>query len=840
MTTALLQLDTDHQLIRLCAPDRDRPLALSSVRFVLEFERRRFADQRIARVKPSLNGVRLHGTITGTALTFEVCWRALPHGWFRKSIIVHGRPDPVWGRFLRFHVVSDRAPWGRYDDRMGWREWQAQAAGLQARGIEEGVGRLPPFGYPVFGARFFAGLEHPMGINRVRAGRLELLHHPHWRGDRLESFPAVIGFARKGEDAPSAFQRYLAGIRLPPPTRALVEINTFWTDFVTESPGATPTDIYRTDLASYRRFITEWSDRVLAGERGLVSTVLLDAGWQNVRSLFEPKRSAGGPGDQGLAQLSRLLVRRGMRLGLWWSLHGPVGVDNRWAEQQGYRISKGGDGAAYSSCKGRLRYACLTDPRWEEAMGRRMTELLDGIPVRFFKIDWDNEGAIDPALTPHRLPLREQMQEANVNAMIRLFRRFTAHRRRPGVRGGWWLSPWWLPHVHNMHLPNSGDSEAADVPGLTQCDALITSRDTVLHHNMVTCRSPVPWDMISHHEFANAPRNAVQITDEAWLHNLIVWISRGSHYLQIYMPPYALHGWQAWTLREVLRWFRRHEDLLWRGNMRMVGGAPGKGEVYGFFHAQGARQILILRNPVAFPQQSPAPRQLGLEAGDWTRVFPCWESWSWKEAWMPSQAVWVLVRGVDDWKTRDARLRGENGWLVPFGSASLQMRHGVPQDIPQIQRFPAPQVTVERPYVHSWILHTGIPQGMVRAEWVLRFRIRKGFLPRMRAAVGRYSDGLSSAPVPIMWFQSHWRVGYGQGRMGMKPYDPQLVIARIAAPVGGEAHLSLQSDPPSPALVQGWLEAEEISLPRSSRPSPRLHLIPPSQPHRKRVLVAFQ
>jgi len=77
----------------------------------------------------------------------------------------------------------------------------------------------------------------------------------------------------------------MEAIRLPPPERAMVEINTFWTDAFADGK-------YTTDLESYRAMAHGWAEDVLEGEKGLVSHFLLDAGWQESESHFP------GPGNR--------------------------------------------------------------------------------------------------------------------------------------------------------------------------------------------------------------------------------------------------------------------------------------------------------------------------------------------------------------------------------------------------------------------------------------------------------------------------------------------------------------------------------------------------------------
>jgi hypothetical protein len=323
----------------------------------------------------------------------------------------------------------------------------------------------------------------------------------------------------------------------------------------------------------------------------------------------------------------------------------------------------------------------------------------------------------------------------------------------------------------------------------------------------------------------------VQDTDESWLNNLMLWVGRGTHHLTIYMPPYDLYGWRAWTLRETLRWIRAEEGLLWKCPTRMVGGDPRHGAVYGFLHEDEGRQLLLLRNPLGRPQFAPTLAELGLSPGDWNLIYPSWEPWDWDQKAMPSHAVWVLVQGDPRWRSDQPRLRCETGWAVPFGAAELEV-------VPEIHQLRDFQPRLERLDDRQLVLRAEIPIGIQQWEWIFIFQSSGGQAPAFRAGLGRYPDGLSTAPLPVTWLRSHWRVGYGQGRLGWQPHDQDLSIARVPGATGGASHFFLQSDRPLPDPAEIWAEWQEKSLP-SSRDHGDGSLVPPSLPHRRKAVRLF-
>jgi hypothetical protein len=802
----------------------------------LAFEHRDLLADPPATVDCRDDTVVLAGSMADGAIAYRITWSLDLHGILHKQVAFDGRPPATWGRLVRLHVIDEPAPESGIDDQLGWRECPTGNE-TSHRSEEEGGGVLPGCGFPVFGHGFFAGLEHPCGVGCCQDGRLSLHHHPRWGGDHLESFPAAIGLVAAGSTAAEAFAAYLGTVRRPLPERAVVEICTFWTDLF--DPSLATERRFATSLAGYRRLAEEWFERVLQGERGLVSSFLLDAGWQERDSLFQPSAANGGPGDQGLAELAGFLAERGFDLGLWWSWNGPMGVGDRWMETAGYRVSRRGSGAAYGVNAGATGYACLTDPVWEEAIGRRLGQLLDRTGARFIKDDWVNDGIEDPTLHPGILPSRAHMLEANAEVLMRLFRR--AATGRPGVRfrGAWWMSPWWTLVVDATYLAHSGDCESSDVPSLTQRDAVITARDSLFFRNFVAWRTPFPWNAVNSIEFAAATRCPIADTEASWLDNLIMWCSRGSWYQQLYVSPYHLQGTRAWTLREVLRWYRRHEDILWRASQRMVGGDPARGEVYGYLHQQDRARLLTLRNPLPHPQ--PVPAGLDDTAG-WQRLYPLAEpTTSLAGIWMPAHAVWLCRAGDSGSGCPDAFAHGKDGWLAPYGSARAEECHGRAGAVHpdhgiatcRLQRLEAPAGVCQ--------FGLEVPWGYANLDWVFRVRLFDGRLPSWRVQVGRYADGHAAAALPVTWVRAHTEPCQGLRKVPVTPFPQDIAVLRVTAPAYGFSYLSVHGEPgssPAAQIDSMWIEAQEILVPIHRIPPEELAaLIPPSLPAIPRVLA---
>lgn len=786
-----LDFEPDGVVIRL--PRTNEPMRIPRIPARIIFENIRLDHFNVVSDESSPDARVLSGNVASTSLKFHAEWKIDPAGWIRFAFRVFGEPAPAWGEFQKLILLDQEMPVADLRSDLGWRELgETSEEALDDRPPEEGGGLQPPFGFSIFGPDFFLGAEHPAACIEASGNRVRVFHHPLWADGELRGVPLVIGVCGAKETVPEAFARYFASIRRPAPERAIVEINTFWTDPYDPSTG------YATDLASYRAMAECWSKEVLRGERGLVSHFLLDAGWQNPASLYRPRASNGGPDDRALAELGREIEANGFFFGLWFSLNGPIGVDMDWAAAEGYRVSNQGTGAGYGSNHGKTRYVCLTDERWEEDLGRRFEELIGNVPVAFFKGDWDNDAVEDPARFSSASRL--QLREAIADAMIRIYGRM--HGARPGValRGAWWLSPWWFPHVDNTHLPNSGDHESSALPGLTQRDSGITCRDAVCHHVMVRSASPVSWDVLCPHEFASSRRNPVQDTEDSWMNNLAMWVSRGSHYLQLYLAPYGMDDAKAWSLREILRWFRSDEELHWKNGTAMLGGDPLGGHVYAFHHRAGERHLLTIRNPLAHPQALPALEDWGLPVEGWEQVFPYCRPFSAKEYRMAGHEVLMLARGKDSVGGR-ILVNTPQGWYEPQRTNSIPSLHEIGEPTARWERLSSSKLAI----------HAALPYGLASAEVVLAIRSEGN--RRWRAGVGRYPDDVASFSVPLTHVRPHWQDGFAQKRMKIGAQDPALGVLRFPIGTGGFAHAFLCGDDELPEILGGWIEAREILRP---------------------------
>jgi hypothetical protein len=466
----------------------------------------------------------------------------------------------------------------------------------------------PGCGYPVWIGDWFAGMEHPAAFT-VPGEHLELFHHPVWNGVReIECCPAVFGVAADHDSVPEAFKDYLWHIRLPKLDRPLYQISVGWS----------------TKYIGNREYIDsfetneDYADALV--EVGLKPDWLaLDAGWFDRRTIYRHKEDDAE--DSRLIEFAEGLRKRGFKLALWITHNGPVGFDTDWIQEQGWKVGEG-PGTPYKNGT----FVVMMQPSFEEALGKRLEQLVTNVGVGHLKIDWDNDAATHPEFRED-FPTPDHVREATIDTFIRIDRRLRKANPELITRNGWWPSPWWLDRANHIWLADSGDTEYASWPSRTQRDRGLTHRDAFYHQIMVKAESPVFLDVYDNHEFVQALMNPFGDDDHTWLDNLVLAVTRGTTYIWMPVNPESLRDHRATQLQQVMEWMGDHVEELGTRDSKMVLGSPALGEVYGFLHPFEGGAWLTLRNP------SIEPQVVSLECEDWfgyrpkgiRQVYPFWE-----------------------------------------------------------------------------------------------------------------------------------------------------------------------------------------------------------------------
>jgi hypothetical protein len=140
------------------------------------------------------------------------------------------------------------------------------------------------------------------------------------------------------------------------------------------------------------------------------------------------------------------------------------------------------------------------------------------------------------------------------------------------ISNGSWLSPWWLAYVDSVWMINAGDA----ANGSSRNEELVY-RDGRYYDFWTTHRAQFPLYAIFNHEPKKLNSNEPK---EMFRKYLYMNLSRGTGFVEMYIKPNHLADYDWDVLAEGLQW--TYEMFPTFKYVRMHGGNPNKGEVYGY------------------------------------------------------------------------------------------------------------------------------------------------------------------------------------------------------------------------------------------------------------------
>ena len=659
---------------------------------------------------------------------------------------------------------------------------------------EEGGGLQPGCGYPVMGKNLFAGVEHPAGFSTVEAdGTYTVRQHPVWKAKTIRCRRAVTGI---GDDPEALFRDYLGTVRLPPLKKPLVSFCSFWSDPYLGN--------YEYDVrpGNYTSLVKAFS---ALGLRPDIYT--LDAGWQDRRSFFGAKEAFGG--EQGLKKIGALFRRHGAELSLWVSHNGPMGMDWDFLKSQGIAVGSG-ESSAYCGD----HYGVLLDPKLEAALTRRFCELASpAYGAVHFKMDWDNDCATAPEFDAI-YPTRDHVREGSIDAMIRISDAMRKVNPHVVLRNGWWPSPWWLMSVNHVFLADSGDSEFATFPALTQRAAAANHRDLMYYAELRRDGSLIPPDAFDNHEFPHARRNPFIESPGDWCDTCVWCVLRGASYIPLTLQPESLESWQAEILRQALDFARNNAGVLFSGKSRMVGGNPNAGEIYGFAHPAPAGGVwLALRNPAPICQEYGVPAKFS----HLLQAYPCWQRLE------PGKIITFAPHEVKLLLCSDSgcRLPAASPFMVTGtekGKSAIILSAAARPGVAEIYTLPELEVLTDqcrfRKNLTEIELGLRIPYRMRVSTLCLRIAGPEREKCRVKLRTSRYAGWheCTSYTIPVREVLPGFP-GYGEGKNPDMTHVPEARFFVLDVPQGGEAFLNLE-------IRGAKLTAEDLTLWYSGRSGP--------------------
>ena len=720
---------------------------------------------------------KISQTFEADGLRFCVSVLLTGQRWFKKTVIITSKlklATPDFVEVDRQSIGTDELERCGY---MATTDWTGK------KGQLEGTGRISGCGYPLIGKEIFVGLEHPAGFSHVKKTSSKdtfwLRHHPVWDNGKLGQVDEVFGWAKNAKDN---FADYLDTIRLKKLKKPLVSFCTFWSEpyvgngkFIVHSKGINAL------IDAFCKL----------GLRPDVFT--LDAGWNNLKSIFAAKKEVGG--DDGLRKIAHKLEKLGIRLSLWLSHNGYVGIGTDYLKKKGFEVGSG-DGAAYSGDG----YGVMMDKRFEKLLQERFCELINTIGPRHFKIDWDNECATHAKFNKI-YPTTNHVRQAGIDAFIRIGKAMRKADPNVVTRNGWWPSPWWLKEANHIWLCDSGDSEHCALPSRTQRDAASTHRDIMYYNVLQRDKSAVPLDCFDNHEFPDATQNPFAKEKGSWVNTAWLCFMRGSTYIALMQMPESLEDWQAKSLKQIMHFCRVYADNIFVRRGKMILGHPGKGQIYGFVHPGKNQSWCVLRNPRPIPQRIKidmkqfVPHNVQSVFG----FYPHYQNFKLKqEITLLAGELKILILSAKKQNTGSLEqymvTRQGNKYLyhVP-GSVRLNntirpLVHGS-QLVQKLECFEAKQENIKNGKKLWWNL--GTLHRMRQLEIQLCISSKNAQNLKVRTFSSRYPDGLSSYAIPVTEIPIG-KAGHGEKRNLKETCRKDEIYYSIAIPDGGKFSVEIE------------------------------------------------
>lgn len=476
----------------------------------------------------------------------------------------------------------------------------------------------PGLGQPLYGATSatFWGVEFPAADNRVAAGELTagyLYGRQLAPGQAYVTHAAVMGVADDAACVKDAFFEYIERVRARP-LRLQVQFNSWF-----DTGGGVTKESFRASVEKIHHELV-----AVRGCRPLRAYVI-DDGWQDVRADWSNQVwKVNAKFEPDFASTLADVKAADSRLGLWLSPGCLFGAHAQVAKLRAQGFEALDD------------WMSLAGPKYMQALEERMVGLTRQ-GVGFFKLDgvfghlnlrnfelrgeryWlpsmpqlglDGLKAGDVRLNDAKYDeLKIYYLSAGAERLIQIFKRQA--EVDPDVflliSNGAWLSPWWLMHVDAVWMINAGDAAG----GSSRTDELVY-RDERYHEFAVRQNAQFPLCAVFNHEPKKL--NSREAKD-AFRKYLYMHLSRGSGFVELYIKPGQLAAYDWDVLAEGLQW--AYEVFPTFGRVRMHGGNPGNGEVYGYTAWRDGQGYVSAHNPSEKAQlyEVKLDRAFGLPAG---------------------------------------------------------------------------------------------------------------------------------------------------------------------------------------------------------------------------------
>jgi len=461
----------------------------------------------------------------------------------------------------------------------------------------------PGLGQPLYtsNSATFWGIEFPAADNYVRNGALYagyLWGRNLQPGQSYRTYAAIVGVADDPAFVQDAFFDYINRIRARP-LRLQVQYNSWF-----DHGSRVSRENFAASVATVNRELV-----ALRGNRPL-NAYVIDDGWEDARADWSDKVwKVNEKFDPQFTSSRDTVTNVGARLGLWLSPGCLFGAHAEVAAMRAQGFESLDD------------WMSMAGPRYMQALEDRLVELtrqgvgfykLDGLFGHLNRRDFDLHGekyglpslpqlgaqgfsAGDARLNDPRYDeLKIYYLTAGTERLMQIFQKLG--KVDPDIyiviSNGAYLSPWWLMYVDSVWMINAGDA----AKGASRTAELVY-RDGRYHDIWQEQHTQFPMCSVFNHE---PKKTAADESADTFRQYLFMSLSRGTGLLELYLKPSVLQPADWDVLTEGLRWANERFPAFAR--VRMHGGNPAAGEVYGYTAWNRTNGYISLHNPSDQPR----------------------------------------------------------------------------------------------------------------------------------------------------------------------------------------------------------------------------------------------
>lgn len=462
----------------------------------------------------------------------------------------------------------------------------------------------PGLGQPVYTSRSasFWGMEFPAATNAVEDRVIYCGYSPAVSlkaGDTYATYSGVVGMADNPDFTDDAFYEYIDRIRIRP-TRLQIQYNS-WFDFG--------------QSVSSEKFVgslqTVHKELVEKRNCPALNAYVIDDGWQDagktaywrngvwtVNHKFQPDFKDCFQAVSGVES----------RLGLWLSPASILGARPMVTKMGEYGWESLGMGMS------------MTGPVYMQKLEERILELAR-MGVSYFKFDGlfghlntrdfevkgrgtaympqlgvsDFKGNEKELNDDRYNELKEYYLCNGTERLMKIFKKL--HEINPdiflAITNGAYLSPWWMQYVDVVWLINAGDAAS----GNSRTQELVY-RDGIYYQIWEQENTKFPMNSIFNHE---PKKTSTGEPEQTFRDYLFMNLSRGTGFIELYIKTQKLSASDWDVMAEGVKWAHRMFPAF--KHVRMHGGNPRQGDIYGYTAWDKQRGYISFHNPSDTPQE---------------------------------------------------------------------------------------------------------------------------------------------------------------------------------------------------------------------------------------------